>query len=68
MGKEKEDLGHLDGRASQFEAFSVFPAYDNDARKRVEWLVRAPEGGEITVIAGTARAGTVRASVTLSST
>ena len=32
MGKEEEDIGHLDGRASQFEAFSVFPAYDNDAR------------------------------------
>ena len=68
MGKEKEELGHLDGRASQFEAFSVFPAYDNDARKRVEWLVRAPMGGKITVTAGTARAGTVRASITLSST
>jgi hypothetical protein len=68
MGKEKEEIGHLDGRASQFEAFSVFPAYDNDARKRVEWLVRAPKGGEITVTAGSPRAGTVRASITLAST
>lgn len=65
IGKEEEEIGHLDGRASQYEAFSVFPSYDNDARRRAEWLVRAPQDGEITITAATPRAGTVRKTIRL---
>jgi murein tripeptide amidase MpaA len=60
LGKEEEEIGHLDGRVGEYEAFSVFPQYGNSKRRRVEWLVRAPKGGEITVTARTERTGTVR--------
>ena len=66
MGKEEEEIGHLDGRIGEYEAFSVFPQYGNQKRKRVEWLVRAPDGGEVTITAATARAGTARRTIELS--
>ncbi|CAA9534839.1 MAG: hypothetical protein AVDCRST_MAG49-335 [uncultured Thermomicrobiales bacterium] len=64
-GEEETELGHLMGRADQYEAFSVFPAYGNSTRRRVEWIVRAPDAGTVTVTATSPKGGVVRRELTL---
>lgn len=61
-GKPREELGQLEGRAYK-EAFGdVDPTED---RVKVEWVVRAPEGGVVQLVARHDRAGVVRTAVAL---
>jgi murein tripeptide amidase MpaA len=62
-GKPREELGQLEGRAY----VDAFPdAHDaTDDRIKVEWVVRAPQGGTVKLVARHERAGTVRAEVRL---
>lgn len=64
-GKAKQTVGDLAGRSDQYEAFSYFPNYGNEARKAVEWVVTGLAGREVTVEAVSRNAGTARATVTL---
>lgn len=64
-GKPREELGQLEGRAYKSSAPTGWVADPTDDRLKVEWVVRAPNGGEVKVTARHERAGTVRASIRL---
>jgi murein tripeptide amidase MpaA len=56
LGKVKEELGHLEGRV--VGGWSFYPGnLSNNRAKRVEWIVKAPNGGELTVKAVSEKAG-----------
>ena len=62
MGKLREELGQLDGRAYKEATLGSEGTSD---RLKVEWIVRAPKGGTVKVVARHERAGTVRAELEL---
>jgi len=61
-GKPREELGQLDGRAYKEATLGSEGTSD---RLKVEWIVRAPKGGKVKVIARHERAGTVRTELEL---
>ena len=65
-GKPREELGQLEGRAYKPAAPVGWSFNDQtEDRSKVEWVVRAPKGGVVKLIARHERAGTVRAKVKL---
>jgi murein tripeptide amidase MpaA len=67
-GKLREELGQLEGRAYKPSAPSGWVADPTEDRLKVEWVVRAPAGGEVNVIARHERAGTAKATLRLAET
>jgi len=63
-GKEREELGELEGRAYK-PAFTDELAESTSDRVKVEWVVRAKKGSKIKLLAKHDRAGVVRVEVTL---
>ncbi len=63
-GKIREDLGQLEGRAYK-EALVDASSEGTQDRLKVEWVVRAPKGGKLKIIARHERAGTLRVTVQL---
>jgi murein tripeptide amidase MpaA len=65
-GKLREELGQLEGRAYKPSAhFSYYASDVTSDRAKVEWVVRAPQGGTVTLTARHDRAGTVIETVEL---
>ena len=64
-GKAREELGQLEGRAYKSSAPYLRTADETDERLKIEWVVRAPKGGKVKLVARHERAGTVRAEVEL---
>jgi murein tripeptide amidase MpaA len=65
-GKPRDEFGQLEGRAYKPAAPVGWGFNDQtEERLKVEWVVRAPKGGVVKLIARHERAGTVRAKVTL---
>jgi len=65
-GKPREELGQLEGRAYKPSALGGLTSLDvTDERAKVEWVVHAPEGGTVRLVARHERAGVVRAEVEL---
>ncbi len=65
-GKPREEQGQLEGRAYKPAAPVGWSFNDQtDDRLKVEWVVRAPKGGTVNLVARHERAGTVRAKVKL---
>ncbi len=65
-GKPREELGQLEGRAYKPSSPGGFsPSDPTDERAKVEWVVRAPQGGIVKLTARHERAGTVSAEVEL---
>ena len=67
-GKLREELGQLEGRAYKPAAANTWAgssADETDDRLKVEWVVRAPKGAVIKLIARHERAGTATTAVTL---
>jgi murein tripeptide amidase MpaA len=62
-GKQREELGQLEGRAYKPAAPAAADATED--RAKVEWVVRAPQGGTVGLIARHERAGLVRTQVQL---
>ena len=62
-GEPREELGQLEGRAYN----GAFPEDEDETvdRIKVEWVVHAPKGGTVKLVARHQRAGTVRATVEL---
>ena len=58
-GKQEQDLGHLDGRANQYESASFYSAYPIQSRAIAEWVVRMPVAGSVTVSAEATKAGRI---------
>lgn len=63
-GKAREELGQLEGRAYK-EALVNPDQEGTQERLKVEWVVRAPPGARVKLLARHERAGTVRASLEL---
>jgi hypothetical protein len=64
-GKAREELGQLEGRAYLTAAPLGWTANTTDDRLKVEWVVVAPQGGEVRLLARHPRAGVVRAELSL---
>jgi hypothetical protein len=64
-GKATHDVGQLEGRAYKPSAPTRRPADPTDDRAKVEWIVVAPVGATIELVASHPRAGTVRRGLTL---
>ncbi len=65
-GKPREELGQLEGRAYKASAPSGWIDFDaTEDRAKVEWVIRAPQGGRVKLTARHERAGTVVAEVLL---
>ena len=66
MGKSREDVGQLEGRAYKPSSPGGFHALDftND-RAKAEWVVSAPDGGVVKLTARHDRAGIVTVDLTL---
>lgn len=62
-GKLKQEIGHLEGRSNKLEV--TFSDSSTDNRCKAEWLIRAPQGGALTVRAVAERAGTIVKELTL---
>jgi hypothetical protein len=63
-GKQREELGELEGRA--YKAVLADEADESTSeRVKVEWVVKAKKGTKIKLIAKHARAGTVRVEIVL---
>jgi murein tripeptide amidase MpaA len=67
MGQQREEIGHLEGRAYKPSSPTRLRTYDvTEDRAKVEWVVRAPSGGVVRLTACHERAGRLTAEVTLS--
>ncbi len=64
LGKSRQDFGQLEGRAYK-EAMLNTADEGTRERLKVEWVVQAPTGGKVKLVARHERAGTVRAEVEL---
>lgn len=64
QGKERSELGQLEGRSNKFTAGGLGTS-PTDNRARLEWVVRAGPDQPIGVAARSERAGTVRAEVAM---
>lgn len=66
LGRMREELGQLEGRAYKLSSPGGFHATDpTDDRAKVEWAVHAPGGGVVKLTARHDRAGMVRAELEL---
>jgi murein tripeptide amidase MpaA len=68
LGKPREELGQLEGRAYKPSAVTFWSADPTDDRAKVEWVVHAPQGGTVRLTARHERAGVVRVKCPLAST
>jgi len=64
LGKEREELGELEGRAYKTAAIDEANEGTND-RVKVEWVVKAKKGTKIKLLAKHDRAGVVKVDVVL---
>ena len=65
-GKLREIAGELEGRAYKHTLMSFWTDTTPTAdRAKLEWVVKAPAGGEVQVTVKHEKAGTVRATVSL---
>jgi murein tripeptide amidase MpaA len=65
MGKQREELGQLEGRAYKTCVPTRRQSDPTQDRAKVEWVVRANAGGKVKLLARHDRAGVVRAEVML---
>jgi hypothetical protein len=63
-GKVREEFAQLEGRAYK-SAFAEPSEGGTDDRLKVEWVVHAPKGGTVKLVARHERAGAVRAELAL---
>jgi murein tripeptide amidase MpaA len=64
-GKPREELGQLEGRAYKPSAPTRRQGDPTQDRAKVEWVVRAPLGGTVKLLARHERAGVVRTELTM---
>jgi murein tripeptide amidase MpaA len=66
LGKVKEEAGHLEGRVlTDLNRPVTWRGVPAPREKRIEWVVRAPAGGDLTVRAASEKAGRAEARLTL---
>lgn len=63
-GKMRLDVGQLEGRAYKSSAPGVWGGDPTEDRAKAEWVIKAPRGGTVKLVARHDRAGVVRAEIT----
>lgn len=65
-GQLREEIGQLEGRAYKAPALTVWGGADwTSDRAKCEWIVHAPQGGQVTITTHHDRAGVVRVTLDL---
>jgi hypothetical protein len=64
-GKLRDEVGQLEGRAYKPSAPSRYATDATDDRVKIEWIVHAPQGGSVKLVARHERAGVVRTELAL---
>ncbi len=64
-GKPREELSQLEGRAYKPASATVWNSDPTDDRAKIEWVIHAPNGGTVRLVARHERAGVVRATISL---
>jgi murein tripeptide amidase MpaA len=64
VGERQQEIGQLEGRSNKVTLWGGMVSNDNV--KHVDWLVRAPNGGQLQVTAVAQRAGTLRGTLEFS--
>ncbi len=64
-GKEKVDLGFLEGRSNKLDSGAIFAASPTDNRAKTEWMIKAAPGTVIRIVIKSERAGTIRKEISL---
>lgn len=59
-GKREQELGHLEGRANQYEATSFYTAYPLESRAIAEWVVRASSPADVELVAKATKVGRIQ--------
>lgn len=62
LGERRQEIDHLEGRSARLGRWTNPETSD---RTKLEWLVRAPAGGELALAIAGGRGGTARATVAL---
>ncbi len=66
QGESRQEIGQLEGRAYTPSALTVWGnAADTSDRTKVEWTIKAPQGGEVKVTVKHERAGVIRETIPL---
>lgn len=63
-GKQKQEIGHLEGRSNKISILWRSPS-PTDNRTYLEWVVSGPEAAQLELTVRTQRAGTLRCSIVL---
>jgi murein tripeptide amidase MpaA len=63
-GKQKQEIGHLEGRSNKISILWSSPS-PTDNRTQLEWVVSGPEHAQCELIVRAVRAGTLRRSIVL---
>lgn len=67
-GKKRHELGQLEGRSNKDTISSVMGSSPTDNRVRASWVISAKQGCEVQLSIHSERAGTIRKTITLSTT
>jgi murein tripeptide amidase MpaA len=65
LGKERMEIGYLEGRSNKDDMASVFGASPTDNRGHIQWLVEAPAGTQLDLVVCSERAGVIRKTIFL---
>lgn len=65
LGKERMEMGYLEGRGNKDEMASAFGSSPTDNRGHVQWVVEAPAGAQVEILIRSERAGQIHQSFTL---
>lgn len=66
VGQAEQEIGHLAGRDERTAAWSPWLRQWSDTKRKAEWVIRAPQGTQLTLTASAQRAGSKQAEVMLS--
>jgi murein tripeptide amidase MpaA len=59
LGKERTEMGHLEGRSNKEDIITIFAASPTDNRAHVQWLIESPAGSQIEITVSSERAGQI---------
>jgi murein tripeptide amidase MpaA len=65
VGKERMEIGYLEGRSNKDDITSVFGATPTDNRGHIQWLVEASPGTQLELVVRSERAGVIRKTIVL---
>jgi hypothetical protein len=65
VGKERMEIGHLEGRSNKEDAASAFAYNPTDNRGRIQWVIECPSGSILDLTVTSDRGGKINQQVLL---